>query len=371
MKKYIITVLFCFPFSFLFGQVATVDSLSTMDSLVNYVLDADTVKTADLPERESFFDAISKDEIFEMNLEADFDSIITHRKKLDAYLAGKLSYNDGEETVKLKVRVKPRGKYRRKVCEFPPLRLKFKKKGLKKMGLNQKYNTFKLVSHCLEDDKVAKANILREYLVYKMYNLHSELSLRAQLVKVTYYQTGKSKKIFTRYGILIESEDEIANRTNTLNVDKKNCSVDSVSVFGGTVQALFQCMIGNADWSLMHMRNIKLLRQSESPLYEVFPYDFDFAGLVNPDYAIPNPDYKLRNLQQRVFLGKIHSEEELQLVAQHFLDRKKETLELCKQFKVLPKWARKDITKYLKSFYKMLEQKGTMCDKLLKISPKK
>ena len=58
------------------------------------------------------------------------------------------------------------------------------------------------------------------------------------------------------------------------------------------------------------MRNVKLLRPEPNSLLCTFPYDFDFSGFVSATYAIPNPDYKLKNIKQRVFLAKMYSEEE-------------------------------------------------------------
>ncbi|MFK8010035.1 MAG: hypothetical protein AB8H03_27015 [Saprospiraceae bacterium] len=361
------------PF-FSFGQNINSDSLS-MSSTNLSIIETDSEEEEGKEKskkKESIFDFISKDEIFEMTLEANFDSLLFHKKKLVEYLPGKISFKNNElEEVDLKVEIKPRGKYRRKVCEFPPLRLKFKKKGLKKMGLSGKYNSLKLVSHCLEDKKEAKQNILKEYLIYKIYNLHSEYSLRAQLVKINYVQSGSGKKMFERMAMLLEDGDELARRTNAKIVEKKHCPVDSIDTYNGTVQAMFQCMIGNADWSTIFMRNVKLLRPEPNSLLCTFPYDFDFSGFVSATYAIPNPDYKLKSTKQRVFLGKIYSEEEMKKVAKHFLSQKEATLQMVKEFDLLNKRCRKDVTKYLKSFYKILEDEENMAMELNKLCPKK
>lgn len=341
-----------FPLFFYGQDLISEDSLSMNSS----VMEDDINENKKTKKKESIFDFISKDEIFEMTLEANFDSLLFHKKKLVEYIPGKVTFSNEElEEIDLKVEIKPRGKYRRKVCEFPPLRLKFKKKSLKKMGLSGKYNSLKLVSHCLEDKKEAKRNILKEYLIYKIYNLHSDYSLRAQLVKINYVQSGTGKKMFKRIGILLEDDKELAKRTNSKIVEKRHCSVDSVDIYYGNIQAMFQCMIGNADWSITHMRNVKLLRPEPNSLLCTFPYDFDFSGFVSASYAIPNPDYKLTSIKQRVFLGKIYSEEEMEKVAQHFLSKKKATIRMCKDFDLLSRRCKRDVVKYLKSFYEILE----------------
>jgi len=369
-NQYLLFFLF-FPFFFYGQNIIAEDSLS-MTSTEPEMIEVGSIENKKKKKKESIFDFISKDEIFEMTLEANFDSLLFYKKKLVEYIPGKISFNNSElEEIDLKVEIKPRGKYRRKVCEFPPLRLKFKKKGLRKMGLSRKYNSLKLVSHCLDDKKEAKRNILKEYLIYKIYNLHSEYSLRAQLVKINYVQSGSGKKMFERIGILLEDDEELARRTNSKIVEKKYCSVDSIDIYNGTVHAMFQCMIGNADWSTVHMRNVKVLRPEPNSLLCTFPYDFDFSGFVSTSYAIPNPDYKLRTIKQRIFLGKMYSAEEMKKVAQHFLSQKEATIQMCKDFKILNRRCRKDAIKYLKTFYKILEDEENMTMELTKLCPKK
>lgn len=323
-------------------------------------------------QKESIFDFISKHNIFELKIEANFDSLFTHKNKIADYIPGKVIFNnEKEEATTLKIGLKPRGRYRRKICDVPPLRIKFKKKSLKKLGLRGKYNSLKLVTHCRQEDKEAKANILKEYLTYQLYSLHSEYSLRVQLVKITYYQSDTQKKLFSGYGFFIENPDELAHRVDGVVVEKLGTQPDSLITFESNVHALFQCMIGNADWSLYNFRNIKFLRFKDQEQLGVFPYDFDFSGFVNAAYAIPNPDYNIKTTKDRVYLGKIYSEEKMQKAAQHLLDHKDATIQLCKDFKMLPKWQRRELTKYLKSFYKILEDKKPICEKLLKLSPKK
>jgi hypothetical protein len=370
MIKNLYLLFFLFFSCFLFGQdIITEDSLFMNSSIEE---DDSNKKQKTKKKKESIFDFVSKDEIFEMTLEANFDSLLFHKKKLVKYLPGKVTFGNEElEEIDLKVEVKPRGKYRRKICEFPPLRLKFKKKSLKRMGLSKKHNSLKLVSHCLDDKKEAKRNILKEYLIYKIYNLHSDYSLRAQLVKISYVQSGTGKKLFERMGILLEDDDELAKRTNSKVVEKRHCSVDSIDIYNGTVHAMFQCMIGNADWSTIYMRNVKVLRPEPNSLLCTFPYDFDFSGFVSTSYAIPNPDYKLRNIKQRIFLGKMYSEEEMKKVAKHFLNQKEATILMCKDFKILNRRCRKDAIKYLKSFYEILEDDENMEMELTNLCPKK
>jgi len=330
------------------------------------------VITNDTIQKKSIFEFLSKEEILEISIETNFDTIFTHKNKIVKYIPGKITLNHkDEEATTLKIGLRPRGKYRRRICDVPPMRVKFKKKGLKKIGLTGKYNSLKLVTHCRGEDKDAKFNIFKEYLIYQIYSLHSEYSLKAQLVKIKYIQSGTEKKLFSGYGFFIENADELAHRLDATIIEKMGARPDSLVKFECNVHSLFQCMIGNADWSLFSFRNIKFLKLNSKDKLCVFPYDFDFSGFVNAAYAIPNPDYKLKSIKDRVFLGKIYSEEEMQKAADHFLKHKDATIQLCKDFKKLPKYQRKEIIKYLKSFYKILESKEPLNEKLVELSPKK
>ena len=49
-------------------------------------------------------------------------------------------------------------------------------------------------------------------------------------------------------------------------------------------------MIGNTDWAVPNNHNVKLIYDKERKLAPplVVPYDFDYSGLVDASYAVPN-----------------------------------------------------------------------------------
>lgn len=250
-----------------------------------------------------------------------------------------------------KIKLESRGKFRLRQCYFPPLKLDFKKSDLQAAGLGD-YDDMKLVTHCLEDPKKGRENVLREFLAYKLYNLLTPYSFRVQLIKIRYEDEDKTVSKVKAFGFLIEDTKEMADRLNgdileTLNLKKEELSLDNFQI-----QSLFQYLIGNADWDLKMQRNIKVLSSfSDEKLY-VIPYDFDFSGLVNADYAIPNPDYGLFSVRDRVFLG---ASEELVPATTYFLSKEKEILELCKRTKLLNRESRNDIVNFLFYCFREME----------------
>lgn len=335
---------FCLVFFSLFCFNITFINASTLTDSLN---------------RESIFDFISNNQVEEINIEANFDSILTHKKKIRTYLKGKISFASSlKENLTFPVKLKPRGKNRRLVCEVPPIKLKFEKGVLNDLGLNDKYKSLKLVTHCSNSDTEALENVLKEHLIYQIYNIHSQYSLRTHLIKINYIQSGEDSPLFSSYGILIENQKELADRFDSSIVDRLGLSFDTLKQNEANTHAMFQCMIGNSDWSLYFARNVKMLKLKSEPQLIIFPYDFDFSGFVDAAYAKPNPSYQLKSTKDRVFLGTIYSEKEMWETAEYFLTLKDATLEKCMGFEKLSKRERRSIVKYLNSFYEILEEKN-------------
>ena len=162
-----------------------------------------------------------------------------------------------------------------RVCDFAPLKLNFSKKDLVKAGLKE-FDKLKLVTHCMDDKSISKEAVMREYLAYKLYNELSNVSLRVQLVKITYVDVNTGEKIKNRYGFLIEDIDELAARNNAEVYERMNVQDNQLIATAENNHSFFQYMIGNADWDLKMLRNVKLLQDKRNGKITVVPFDFDF-----------------------------------------------------------------------------------------------
>ena len=310
--------------------------------------------TPDTPDQKSLFDWFHEpDEILEAELQANLDSLFAIKMTNEFVPATFRITRLDEEEIELPVKIRARGRYRRKICDFPPLKLDFDKDILESSGL-KKYDEYKLVTHCFSKPG-GKQNVMKEYLTYKLYQILSDRSYRVQLIKIR-YRNDRGKTWATSYGFLIEDEKELAKRLNaTVNDDRFGITKDSLDLKTVHTHDLFQCMIGNTDWSLLMNRNLKLLCDKENPAYYPVPYDFDFSGVVNASYAIPNSDYNQKNIRERFFLGTANSTSELQSTLAHFQNKKEEMLRMVKGFKPLDGTSRRDIIKYLNTFYDSLK----------------
>ncbi|MEL6925722.1 MAG: hypothetical protein AAFO94_16880 [Bacteroidota bacterium] len=311
----------------------------------------------------SVFDALHHSEIIDVTLSTDLE-LLRNNQKTNEYQEATLDFETAAGTMQqLTLKVRPRGKFRRRVCDFAPLKLNFSKSDLAKAGYND-FDKMKLVTHCMDDRSISKENIMREYMAYKLYNEITDQSLRVQLVRITYVDTQSKTKIKNRYGFLIEGVRQLAHRMNAEEYEQMNVNDSQLVAGTESTVAFFQYMIGNADWDIKMLRNVKLMSNKASGMITAVPFDFDFSGLVNAPYAIPNPDYKLRSVKQRYYLGHDISQSEWNNTVDLYQRKRVDLINLVLSFKHLKKSSREDMIQYLDEFYSELETKQANKDSL-------
>ncbi len=304
----------------------------------------------------SIFELFLSDDYTELNMTFDFKKL-DELKKTDEYMPASLELDVPHNAVRnWDIEIKARGRYRRRICDFPPIKLKFDKNDLAEGGY-KKDNDMKLVTHCI-DDYSGKENVLREFLTYKLYEIYSDRYFRTQLLKVNYFDS-ESKKKMKGIGILIEDNETVERRLNGKVCDEcYSIAHDSFYVDNLHITALFQYMIGNADWSMAMVRNVEMMKGEEQDKYFMVPYDFDFSGLVNASYAVPNTNYNQTSIRDRIYLAPCENINELKPYVEYFKSKKDEVLEYIKNFKELSAFSRRDITGYINSFYDSLEDES-------------
>ena len=206
------------------------------------------------------------------------------------------------------------------------------------------------MTHCIENEKEAKALVLKEYLAYKYYNHITEESFRVQLLQINYIDIN-SKKRWEHYGFVIEDLALLRDRLGAEKVkDRMGINFDSVNVFQYQTMAYFQYMIGNTDWGISPLKNVKLVKKNGKFL--VIPYDFDYTGLVFPPYAKIDEEQPLPALKTRVFMGKIDDLKGLDEIRLRFIRQKIPMKRTTRELRVLPWRKRREIVKYIDEFYK-------------------
>ncbi len=288
---------------------------------------------------ESIFDRWSEIGKQRITLRFNLDSLLANRNSADQ-IAGTIV----DSGLTFGVDISVRGRYRRRTCALPPLMLQFSKEGLRLAGLNT-HNDYKLVTHCTSDPAGQEA-ILREQLAYELYRtVDPNASFRTQLLTVDYVNTADGS-VTTSYAILIEDTDELKGRLDAeLCKDCYNAPLDRY--VNAERLTLFQYMIGNGDYSTPLVRNLKLMRDPNGRLTAV-PYDFDFSTLVNPTYT-------KQRLAGRTLVWSFEQSLDLSLAADEFLLLQDELLQQVADFDQLDASSRREITKYLKGFFRELK----------------
>lgn len=311
--------------------------------------------TDSLASQKSIFDLLPENQIAEVIIETDYKLLEANRKK-DIYQPGHIQIIVRKNKVlDIDMKIKSRGRFRRMKCDFPPLKLKFKKSDLQERGLNE-MNELKLVTHCLNDRAQSRELVVREYLMYKLYEILSNYHFKVRLVKVRY--EGREKKLsqIKHYSILLEDGEDLAKRYQAVKYELMGVSPDSLHRFQEITTSMFQYLISNTDYSYTMLRNVELVKLPNGRIVCI-PYDFDFSCVVNAPYAKPNTSLGQESICQRVYLGFPGTPAEVEPVLRFFEKKKEELIDYVHTFKTLPVSSREEIINYLQSFYDEIQDR--------------
>lgn len=301
----------------------------------------------------SFFET---DEVIELTIKADFTSIREDRdRSTNEYHPATIIMFDDEDKLQVPVKIKTRGNFRLKSenCDFPPLRFKFKTRNVINT-LFEGQNKLKLVTHCRDTSETMQNTMLREYLVYKMYNAISERSLRVRLVKVKYVDAVYGDEL-VKYAFFVESVEQMAKRLGLEEVEMANLKQDQLVEENIIQLALFNYMIGNTDWSVPKLHNVALFRQDRHSPPVAVPYDFDMSEFVDACYMNV---YMGRELLEKRYKGKKVPIESLESALVHYKDKKAELVNTILNFEYLDLTTRQECLKIVESFYHVLARKN-------------
>jgi hypothetical protein len=257
-----------------------------------------------------------------------------------------------------KISVEVRGHFRREYCYLPPLKLIYKNNPSTAF---YHLKSLKLVSPCrvLWTDE---QNLLKEFIVYKIYNLITDKSFRVRLLNLSYQDSSGQKKTIIEHAFLLEDIKEVAKRNDCADWSEKKFGTEATDRRQMTIVAIFEYMIGNTDWSVPVNHNIKLIhskRDSLSRPYAV-PYDFDFSGFVNTNYATPDERLGIENVKQRLYRGFPRAMEELNDVLDVFNKQKTNIYATINNFSLFTKASKKEMISYLDEFFKTINNPSTI-----------
>ena len=300
-------------------------------------------------QKESLFDHLSRHEDVSVTLTYAVDSLLELRMK-PVVFQGIFEAKQGDSAlIKIPVKVSARGKFRRKKCDFPPIKLDFPKGKLKDLSFT-KADDYKLVTHCL-NNRVGLRILNKELMVYQMFGLASEDHFRTKYFDITYVDPNGPDTLHT-YAFMIESNEELADRYEGEWCDCMGSGVEDLDPARMEEVAFFLFLVGNRDMDIKTGHNIKLLMRDGKKLYP-FPYDFDFSIFVKAPYAYVST----LNYQPRLYLGYLENREYLPDLIDHFQRLKRPYYELIRKNRFLTKTDRRWCRNYLKSLYSRMGKK--------------
>lgn len=301
----------------------------------------------------------SAHEILNITLRGDFKTILDDVGDDRREHLALLEYFDGSDTLILNIKIVTRGNFRRDPdnCVFPPLRINFKKsqvKGTIFEGLDK----VKLVTHCRPNSRAYRQYVMGEYLVYRVFNILTDTSFRVRPFFVNYVDEPSGKKTQESFAFFIEPDDLLEDRLELNETKKKYFFQDSTQYSHMSRLAVFQYLVGNTDWAVSTLHNIKLFKPGKDARPYAIPYDFDWCGVINTVYARPLPRFEIESVSERLFRGYCRTREQLEEQFVYFRSKRDEIYQLYESFEPLRKRQRKDALNYYDDFYEIIESEG-------------
>lgn len=247
--------------------------------------------------------------ILTLTIEAPMREIIRKRLGPSEYDAV-VRYTDssGKENV-LHGRLTSRGNTRLEACDFPPLRLILDKNETAGTVFEGQ-KRLKMVTQC-NKTRDGEKWLLQEFGIYRAYNAVSDYSYRVRRLDVTYVDSNSSRWNRTQPAFFIESSGELAKRLRLDSIRPPAIEAGQYNQAELTTNLLFQLLIANTDFSVKRgptgegcCHNGRVLTEpGQQKNWIAVPYDFDQAGIIKTDYALPDPRLGIRAVNTRLFRG--------------------------------------------------------------------
>jgi hypothetical protein len=262
------------------------------------------------------------------------------------------------------VQLRTRGHFRlmARNCRFVPIRIDFPDSGLKGTAFAGQRG-IKLGTHCQSDSRYDDIT-RRDYLAYRLFNVLTPKSFRARLAVGTYIDSANGKKLDTRTALFIENENDVARRLGGEILELRGALFADLEPDDLLLLSVAQYMIGNTDWSLAALHNIRIV-QTPRGVNIPIAYDFDFSGLADAHYSSPDPRMGIRSVRERKFRGPCRPVAEAGALAARILERRDA---LLAEVNAVPGMSNRDKTSartYLEDFFFVLSNPGRLKDALV------
>ena len=302
-------------------------------------------------------------DVLELTIEGPLDSVFREREEEAQSFEAVLRYHGPDSTdTRFDIKLRTRGSFRlqRDNCEFPPLRVNFKRSQVEGTIFAGE-NKLKLVTHCHDDRDEYEQCLLQEYLIYRAYNLLTDASFRVRLARITYVDTNGRRDPVTKYAFFLENKKAMAARNGWEVLEVRQVLIEQMQPEPLALLEVFQFMIANTDYDAFSPEPNDNCCHNTVPIgsYEEFvvlpvAYDFDWAGLISAPYARPRSRLRITSVRDRLFRGVCRPQEELEAVFPLFLEKREAIYELTRSLPGLDAERVENTAEYLDKFYEVI-----------------
>jgi hypothetical protein len=307
--------------------------------------------------------------VLDVVIEAPIRDLSRQRHK-EPKFPGTFRYTDatGVEHA-LAVEVSTRGHSRLELCNYPPLRLTFNRDETDGT-LFEGQHEIKVVGQCLRGRDGSNWLHL-EYAIYRAYNIITDYSFRVRKLNVTYREIGKSRGV-TQPAFLLEDENDLANRLNRERIRPPEVEHEQMALVETTNYMLFQYLVANTDFAVRRgpkgegcCHNGRVIAEpGKQSDWVIVPYDFDYAGIINTEYALPSTKIPIKRVNQRLYRGFCWQNELLPAYIDHFNERRAEIEAAFMSSGVTDRRARQ-VQKFIDGFYDIVNDPQELQDKIM------
>lgn len=260
----------------------------------------------------------------------------------------------GQDSQAIAVRVMLRGNFRRENCQLPPLKLNFKNEDVANTYMDH-IDKIKLVLPCRWRSDDYEQLVLKEYLMYRLFSVMTDSSFQVRLLQVTFRDSADKMDPFTKYGFFIEPVDNVEARLEAWEDETEGIHPNATVQTQTNLISVFHYMVGNVDWSIPGLHNVKLIKTDTFTFPLVIPYDFDYCGAVDAPYARGNPVAGNATVRERVYRGYCRPEQEMEKTFARFQRKKAAIYAVVQEFELLEEKEKKKLIRYLDEFYEVLD----------------
>lgn len=238
------------------------------------------------------------------------------------YIQCELSYETEGQWRELEAEIRVRGGFRKTYCFFTPLKLKIPRESVDGTPF-EKSRKVKLVMPCLKSKK-ADDNLLKEFMAYKIFEILSPYHFKTGLLEIELeILRNKKSDAYNLLGFMIQDDESFSSMNNAKEIERFiDYKVQDEK--HRVINALFQYMIGNTDFSTVYLHNEKIFYVDDKIV--PVPYDFDMSGLVDASYAVVSQVrdevLPIEKVTSRLYRGFVADEVVLEEVRSLFIAKK-------------------------------------------------